>query len=89
MPRTYFLVHETRSPEEEARYGRNHFGVFPKKRTAAPMHQGAETDEIAGTVLFLCSDTAPYVTGQIFAVEGGRTIRGLLPVETDVESVKG
>ena len=32
-------------------------------------------------VLFLCSDAALYVTGQTYLVDGGHTVRGLLPVE--------
>ncbi len=45
----------------------------------SPMHRAAQPEEIAGTVLFLCSDAASYVTGQTFIVDGGQTVRGLFP----------
>lgn len=52
-----------------------------KLRLAAPMHRGAEPEEVTGMVLFLCSDAASYTTGQTFVVDGGQTVRGLLPVD--------
>jgi NAD(P)-dependent dehydrogenase (short-subunit alcohol dehydrogenase family) len=48
-------------------------------KAATPMHRGAEPEEIAGTVLFLCSDAASYISGQTHVVDGAQTIRGLLP----------
>src|SRR5690606_31537194 len=60
-----------------------------KLKAAAPMHRGAEPEEIAGMVQFLCSDAASYVTGQTYAVDGGQTIRGLLPVEYEMEAIRG
>jgi NAD(P)-dependent dehydrogenase (short-subunit alcohol dehydrogenase family) len=36
-----------------------------------PMGRLAETDDIVGTVLFLCSDAAKYLTGQNIYVDGG------------------
>lgn len=39
-------------------------------------------------VLFLCSDAASHVTGQIYLVDGGQAVRGLLPVENTVNPGK-
>ncbi len=57
-----------------------HKGLNAHLRAATPMHRGAEPEEMAGMVLFLCSEAASYVTGQTYAVEGGQMVRGLLPI---------
>ena len=36
-----------------------------------PLARFGEPDEIAGVILFLCSDLASYVTGQVIHVNGG------------------
>ena len=40
-----------------------------------PARRGAAPDEIAETILFLASDKARYLTGQIIAIDGGYTAR--------------
>lgn len=39
-----------------------------------PMGRWADADEIAGTYVYLASEDASYVTGQVISVDGGRTM---------------
>jgi 3-oxoacyl-[acyl-carrier protein] reductase len=41
-----------------------------------PLGRLGEPDDIAGPVLFLCSDLASWITGQVLMVDGGYTIHG-------------
>ena len=66
----------TKAWEEDKAY-------FEKLKAAAPMHRGAEPEEIASTVLYLASPGAAFITGQTLVIDGGQTIRGLFPVEED------
>ncbi|OHV10545.1 3-oxoacyl-ACP reductase FabG [Kushneria phosphatilytica] len=40
-------------------------------KQTVPMQRPGQADEVAGTVSFLCSDDASYITRQVIAVNGG------------------
>ncbi len=44
--------------------------------SAFPMGRFAAPSEIADAVVFLCSDQARFITGQVLAVDGGYTANG-------------
>ncbi len=43
---------------------------------ATPLGRVGYPEDIAGAVLYFCSDAASYVTGQVFWVDGGLFLRG-------------
>jgi NAD(P)-dependent dehydrogenase (short-subunit alcohol dehydrogenase family) len=44
-----------------------------KFREIVPMQRTAEPEEMAETVIWLCSDAASFITGQVISVDGGMT----------------
>jgi NAD(P)-dependent dehydrogenase (short-subunit alcohol dehydrogenase family) len=42
-----------------------------------PMHRFGEAREVAGTAIFLASDAASFITGQVMAVDGGFLASGV------------
>jgi len=41
---------------------------------AVPLQRAASVEEIASSVLFLCSEESTYITGQVLTVDGGITL---------------
>jgi NAD(P)-dependent dehydrogenase (short-subunit alcohol dehydrogenase family) len=56
-------------------------GLEARMRATAPMGRPAQPDEMAGEVLYLCSDAASYVTGQVHVADGGFLARGMFPTD--------
>lgn len=50
-------------------------GLKFMREMLVPMQREGRPEEIANTVLFLCSDAASYITGQSIAVDGGFVMR--------------
>jgi 3-oxoacyl-[acyl-carrier protein] reductase len=42
--------------------------------TRIPLKRWAEPEEVAGAFVFLASDAASYITGQVFRWDGGMVI---------------
>lgn len=49
--------------------------IRDKLVSRVPMRRAAMPEEMAGAALFLCSDAASYVTGQILVADGGERAR--------------
>jgi 3-oxoacyl-[acyl-carrier protein] reductase len=45
-------------------------------RRTIPMGRVGTAEEIAGPVLFLCSEYASFITGEVFNVNGGAVLVG-------------
>ena len=45
-------------------------------RRAVPMGRIGQPDDVSGTIAYLASDDAAYVTGQVISVSGGLTMNG-------------
>ncbi len=54
---------------EDPQYSKRVFSVIPLGRVATP-------EEIAAPVLFLCTEHAGFITGEIFNVNGGAVLVG-------------
>ena len=50
-------------------------GLRVMREMLVPMQREGRPEEIANTVLFLCSDGASYITGQSISVDGGFVMR--------------
>ena len=49
-------------------------GVKQEMKKSIPMKRFGSPADVAGTVSFLCSDSAAYITGQVLVVDGGMVI---------------
>jgi len=47
--------------------------VMARIKTMVPLQRQGEASEVADAVLFLASDSAAYITGQVLTVDGGMT----------------
>ena len=50
-------------------------------REATPMHRGASPIEVARLAIWLSSDEASFITGQVVAADGGYLLNGMPLVE--------
>ena len=62
--------------EHQDRYNRDDNVKYREDVNAAhPLRRAGTSDEIANTVIYLCSDQSSYLTGQVLTVDGGLTIQ--------------
>lgn len=58
-------------PDGSSEYDTELFKEVYVKHRKIPLGRPARPEEIAGPVVFLCSDDARYITGQVLIVDGG------------------
>jgi NAD(P)-dependent dehydrogenase (short-subunit alcohol dehydrogenase family) len=54
----------------------------------APLNRLGTVEEVAGVTVFLCSDAAAYITGQVITVDGG-TVTGNAMLVAAVAAMQG
>ncbi len=52
----------------------NDEALLASRVAAIPLGRGGQPTDLVGASLFLCSDEAAYITGQVVAIDGGRTL---------------
>jgi NAD(P)-dependent dehydrogenase (short-subunit alcohol dehydrogenase family) len=52
----------------------NNPDILKHAMALTPMGRVGEPEEMAGAILYLASDASSYVTGQVIAIDGGKTI---------------
>src|SRR5512136_1083842 len=52
----------------------NNPDILKHAMALTPMGRVGEPEEMVGTILYLASDASSYVTGQVIAIDGGKTI---------------
>jgi NAD(P)-dependent dehydrogenase (short-subunit alcohol dehydrogenase family) len=62
----------TRTTFSEALW--NNPAILEVAMSRTPMRRIAEPEEMVGAIVYLASDAASYVTGQVIAIDGGSTI---------------
>ena len=61
---------EVADPREE---NRRTAALIKRLERRIPLHRIAETDDVVGAALLLCSDASSFITGQVLTLDGGLT----------------